>query len=53
MPRSEPTGVDWRAWIALAWVVVFGVLYTRTVVEQRGPKIRAALGLSTPGTVRR
>jgi len=52
MPRSESatptlrtrlTSADWRGWLALAWVVWFGLLYGRMVVEQRGGKIRAAI----------
>ena len=35
--------IDWRGWIALAWVVCFGVLYSRTVIETRGGKLRAAV----------
>ena len=38
----ERKPIDWRGWIALAWVVWFGVLYGRTVIETRGGKFRAA-----------
>ncbi len=27
--------IDWRAWLTLAWVVWFGLLYGRMVIEQR------------------
>jgi hypothetical protein len=43
MPRSDPSRpIDWRGWLALAWVVWFGVLYGKMVVERRGPTVRAA-----------
>jgi hypothetical protein len=32
--------VDWRGWIILAWVVWFGLLYGKMVVEQRGGKLK-------------
>ncbi len=35
--------IDWRAWLALAWVLWFGLLYGRMVIEQRGGKVRAAV----------
>lgn len=53
MPRSEVAprvstrerlkAADWRGWLALAWVVWFGLLYGKTVVEARGSKVRAAI----------
>lgn len=49
MPPTEPTprdriaSADWRAWLALAWVLWFGLLYSRTIIESRGPKLRAAV----------
>ena len=48
MPRSESlrdrlASADWRAWLALGWVVYFGLLYGNTVVEARGGKLRAAV----------
>lgn len=43
MLRSEAEGrstyLDWRAWIALAWVVWFGLLYGKMILESRGAKI--------------
>ncbi|WP_406695440.1 hypothetical protein V5E97_30900 [Singulisphaera sp. Ch08] len=32
---------DWRAWLALAWVLWFGLLYGKMVVESRGHRVRA------------
>ena len=53
MPPSETRPrIDWRAWLTLAWVVWFGILYGKMVVEQRGEKIRAALGVGTVETRR-
>lgn len=48
MPPSDPGArarppLDWRGWLALAWVLVFGLLYARATVEHRGGKVRAAL----------
>ncbi len=48
MPRSERlrdrlASADWRAWLALAWVVWFGLLYGKTVADARGGKLRAAV----------
>ncbi len=43
MSPSERHRIDWRGWIALAWVVWFGSLYGRTVIETRGGKLRAAV----------
>jgi hypothetical protein len=50
-PRSLGS-TDWRAWLALAWVVVFGLLYARTTIEQRGGRVRAAIGRLTSSTLR-
>ena len=41
--RARPSSVDWRGWLALAWVVYFGILYGKMVVERRGEKLRAAV----------
>ena len=41
--RSPLRATDWRAWIALAWVVWFGLLYGKMVLEERGEKLRAAI----------
>ena len=38
--RAAMENVDWRGWLALAWVAWFGVLYGTMVVEQRGGKFR-------------
>ncbi len=45
MPPSEPRWktIDWRGWLALAWVVYFGFLYGKMVVERRGEKFRAVM----------
>ncbi len=45
MPRFDERfhAIDWRGWLALTWVVYFGLLYGKTVVESRGGKLRAAV----------
>ena len=44
MSRSDRfTAIDWRGWLALAWVVWFGLLYGKMIVERRGDKVRAAV----------
>ncbi len=45
MPLFEPKWktIDWRGWLALAWVVYFGFLYGNMVIERRGGKIRAVI----------
>jgi hypothetical protein len=46
MPRSESgdgsalPGFDWRGWVVLAWVLWFGLLYGKMVVESRGQRVR-------------
>ena len=35
---------DWRAWLALAWAVGFGLLYARMVLEERAPGLLAMVG---------
>jgi hypothetical protein len=46
MPRSESgdgsalPGFDWRGWVVLAWVLWFGLLYGKMVVESRGHRVR-------------
>jgi hypothetical protein len=41
---SSPTRhpIDWRAWVSLAWVLWFGFLYAKMVVEQRGQRLPTA-----------
>jgi hypothetical protein len=38
-PLADTRRIDWRAWIALGWVAWFGLLYGKTILESRGPKI--------------
>ncbi|CAN5916171.1 hypothetical protein BH23PLA1_BH23PLA1_15770 [soil metagenome] len=35
-PQPPKTGIDWRAWLIVAWVGWFGMQYTSMVLEQRG-----------------
>jgi len=39
---------DWRAWIALVWVLWFGLLYGKMVVESRGQKLSALVARVSP-----
>ena len=43
VPAPSRRPIDWRGWIVLAWVIWFGLLYGKMVVEQRGGKIRGVL----------
>jgi hypothetical protein len=36
---ANPRRIDWRGWIALAWVAWFGLLYGKMILEARGAKI--------------
>ncbi len=48
-PQRQP--IDWRGWIVLAWVIWFGLLYGKMVIEQRGGKLRgvvASFGKRSP-----
>lgn len=35
--------IDWRSWLALAWVIVFGSLYARMVLQERAPGLWASI----------
>ena len=39
-PKSR---IDWPAWIALAWAIVFGVLYVEMILRCRAPGLHAAI----------
>ena len=41
--------IDWRGWLALAWALWFGWLYTLMVVHERAPALARALA----GVIRR
>jgi hypothetical protein len=48
MPRFERLRtLDWRACLALAWVVWFGLLYGRMLVKARGEQVRSAFSTWT------
>ena len=34
VPAPSRRPIDWRGWIVLAWVIWFGLLYGKMVVEQ-------------------
>jgi hypothetical protein len=36
---SHAKAIDWRGWLALAWVVWFGLLYGKMVYRQRSGKL--------------
>ncbi len=44
--RKNHRGIDWRGWLILAWVLWFGVLYSKMVVERRGSKFREIMSKS-------
>lgn len=49
-PETSHSMIDWRGWVTLVWVVWFGLLYGRMVLDQRGGKVRAVLGVkANPG----
>jgi hypothetical protein len=35
--ERDKEGFDWRSWLTLGWVVVFGALYARMVLQERAP----------------
>lgn len=35
----SPRRVDWRGWIAVAWVVFWGSAYVLTVIQARAPQL--------------
>jgi hypothetical protein len=37
-PPARP-GLDWRGWIALAWVLCWGCAYCNMAVKARGPRV--------------
>jgi hypothetical protein len=43
--EGPPSSFDWRGWIALAWVVWFGLGYGKMVVEQRWDKLSSLVAL--------
>ena len=45
MPRSveRTKGADWRSWLSLAWMVVFGVLYALMIVREKAPGLLSRL----------
>lgn len=56
MRRSE--GIDWRAWVALAWALAFGLLYANSLIRDKlpvgwaSPTIRRSVGDAHPtGTI--
>jgi hypothetical protein len=42
-PRATLRSIDWRAWLTLAWVAWFGLLYGKMVIEQRAQRFRELL----------
>lgn len=43
--RSSRTRVDLPAWIALAWIAVFGSLYAWMILRTRFPAVLERFGL--------
>ncbi len=42
MPPSDGRRIDWRGWLALAWIAWFGLLYAGMLLERRAPGLLAA-----------
>ena len=39
-PSDEPrTHVDWKSWLALVWMVGFGLLYLAMIVREKAPSL--------------
>ncbi len=39
-PAPHPrTRIDWRGWLALAWVLFWGWAYTLMVIQARAPQV--------------
>jgi hypothetical protein len=46
MPRSdggERHPFDWRSWLSLAWMVVFGALYALMILREKAPGLLARI----------
>jgi hypothetical protein len=41
------TSIDWRGWIALAWVVFWGCAYVLTAYQARAPQILGGIRVPT------
>jgi hypothetical protein len=37
--ETDRPGVDWRAWITLAWALFWGAVYFKMVLEVRGQRV--------------
>lgn len=49
--RSPGARIDLRGWIAVAWAVVFGILYAKMMLEARAPGWVAAAARILSGGV--
>jgi hypothetical protein len=46
MPRSDEAArppIDWRGWLALAWMVGFGALYALMILREKAPGLLARI----------
>jgi hypothetical protein len=48
-PSDSRTQVDWRGWIALAWVLWWAWAYALMAVPARGPQVLAWIRSWTTG----
>jgi len=39
--RTAPTRPDWRGWVGLAWVLVWGWAYALMAIQARSPQVFA------------
>jgi hypothetical protein len=42
-PFPERKAIDWRSWAALAWALGCGVLYAKSMLEQKAPGALATI----------
>jgi hypothetical protein len=43
MRRSDGRAIDWRGWIALAWMVGFGAVYALMILREKAPGLLAMI----------
>jgi hypothetical protein len=46
VPRPRP---DWRGWIVLTWVLIWGWAYALMAIEAKAPRVLTWIRSSRPG----